>query len=70
MDSVRFERGEDYRNGFEDALELCIAELNDAKDKDASVKKLMEYLGLVKEDKLERLKEMLFNVKKYFGGEK
>ena len=50
-----------YRTGFQDALELSISEIS-AQTKEAAQKKLEEYLGLVKEDKLARLKESLFAI--------
>jgi predicted RNase H-like HicB family nuclease len=53
----------DYRIGFQDALELCIAEIETAKTKEDVTKKLKEYLGLVLEDKIARLKQMLFLIK-------
>ena len=53
-----------YRDSFEDALELCLAEVANAETKNKATAKLEEWLGLVKEDKLERLKQMLWLIKK------
>jgi hypothetical protein len=52
-----------YRHGFEAALELCIFETTEATTKEKAVTKMTEFLGLVKEDKMERLREMLWKVK-------
>jgi len=52
-----------YRDGFEDALELCLAEVSNAETKEKAVVKMEEWLGLIKEDKLERLKRMLWMIK-------
>jgi hypothetical protein len=54
---------ESYRHGFEAALELCITETTEAKTKEKALAKMAEFLGLVKEDKMERLREMLWKVK-------
>lgn len=53
----------EYRHGFEDALELCIAETANAESKEKATAKMEEYLGLAKEYKLERLREMIFSIK-------
>lgn len=52
-----------YKQGFEDALELCISETDQSENKDKALAKMTEFLGLVKGDKLERLKEMLWTAK-------
>lgn len=48
-----------YVDGFEDATELCLATLEDSKTRDDSIDKVKEYLGLLKEQKFARLKQML-----------
>jgi len=55
--------GDSYRYGFETALELCITRLNKAGTKEKAMAKLMEYLGLVKEDKMVRVEEDLWNIR-------
>jgi hypothetical protein len=52
-----------YRVGFEAALELCITETAKAGSKEKALAKMTEFLGLVKDDKMERLREMLWKVK-------
>jgi len=53
---------ESYRRGFEDAVELCLAELNDSNILEKAKKRLEEVLSLIKEDKIERLKRMLWMI--------
>lgn len=53
-----------YRHGFEAALELCITEVSEADTREKALVKMTEFLQLVKEDKIERLKEMLWCIKK------
>jgi hypothetical protein len=53
-----------YPEGFEDAIELCIAESEDAKDKTEALEKMKDLLVLVKEDKFDRLKKMLGQLSK------
>jgi len=53
-----------YTDGFEDALELAIAETEDAKSKQHALKKLHDLLVLVKEDKFDKLKKMLGQISK------
>ncbi len=53
-----------YSEGFEDALELCMAETSDANSKENALKKMRELLVLVKEDKFDRLKKMLGQLSK------
>jgi hypothetical protein len=48
-----------YRDGFEDSLELCLEEVNKAKGKQDALQRLQYLLGLVKERKFDRIKEML-----------
>jgi len=48
-----------YQNGFEDAVELCIAETEDAKTKKDALGKMDEILTLIKENKLHQIKVML-----------
>jgi hypothetical protein len=55
---------ESYRVGFEAAIELCIAETMQSDSRERALAKMAEFLGLVKEDKVERLKEMLWNIKR------
>lgn len=49
-----------YERGFEDAIELCIGETEDAADKVNAIHKMREILVLVKENKFERIKRMLW----------
>jgi hypothetical protein len=53
-----------YRIGFEAALDLCIAEVRQSESKEVALAKLFEFRDLVKDDKIERVKEMLWNIKK------
>jgi hypothetical protein len=53
-----------YRVGFEAALDLCIAEVRQSESKEVALAKLFEFRDLVKDDKIERVKEMLWNIKK------
>lgn len=55
---------ESYRIGFEAAIELCMAETLQSESKKKALAKMAEFLGLVKDDKVERLKEMLWNIKR------
>lgn len=55
---------ESYRVGFEAALELCIAELRRSASKEVALAKLFEFQCLVKDDKIERVKEMLWNIRR------
>jgi len=48
-----------YQDGFEDATELCLKEVDDARSKSDAVKRIKYLLGLVKEDKFEKIKQML-----------
>ena len=53
-----------YQDGFEDAVELCIAETEDSNDKVKALEKLKDLLVLVKEQKFDRLKKMLGQLSK------
>lgn len=53
-----------YRVGFEAALDLCIAEVRQSESREVALAKLFEFRDLVKDDKIERVKEMLWNIKK------
>lgn len=48
-----------YAQGFEDALELCIEEVEKAKDKRHAIAKLRDNLAQVKNNKFDRLRNML-----------
>ncbi len=52
-----------YEDGFEDAVELCMEEAERAPDKQDVVQRLKYILGLVKEHKFERIKQMLGSLK-------
>jgi len=56
--------GESYRRGFEDAVELCLSEISRAKSLEEAGRRVGDVLSLVKEDKLERLKQMLWLVER------
>jgi len=49
-----------YEQGFEDAVELCIAETEEATDKVKAIERMRDILVLVKENKFERIKCMLW----------
>ena len=53
-----------YQQGFEDAVELCIAETEDCCDRIKALEKMKDLLVLVKEDKFDRLKKMLGQLSK------
>lgn len=48
-----------YREGFEDSLELCLEEVGKSKGKQDAIQRIRYLLGLVKERKFDRIKEML-----------
>jgi len=48
-----------YRDGFEDSLELCLDEVRKARGKQDALQRIRYMLGLVKESKFDRIKEML-----------
>ena len=53
-----------YTEGFEDAIELCIAETEDSGDKGKALAKMKDLLVLIKEEKFDRLKKMLGQISK------
>ncbi len=53
---------ESYRRGFEDATEFCLDEVNDSRSLEEARHRIEEVLSLIKEDKLERLKQMLWMI--------
>jgi hypothetical protein len=54
---------ESYRIGFEAALELCIAETRGSESKEVALSKMFEFANLVKDDKIDRVKDMLWSIK-------
>jgi len=50
---------ESYRRGQEDAVELCLYELSKARNLEDAKRRIQEILGLIKEDKIVRLRDML-----------
>jgi len=48
-----------YREGFEDSLELCLEEVVKSKGRQDALQRIRYLLGLVKEHKFDRIKEML-----------
>jgi hypothetical protein len=53
-----------YRIGFEAAIELSINEIRHSETKEIALAKLYEFMSLVKDDKIERVKEMLWAIKR------
>lgn len=53
-----------YRHGFEATLELCVAEIRQCENKEQYLEKIGEFLELIKEDKIDRLREMIWNIKR------
>ena len=53
-----------YQEGFEDAIELCLAESEDCSTKENALEKMRDLLVLVKEQKFDRLKKMLGQISK------
>lgn len=53
-----------YQEGFEDAIELCLAESEDCSTKEDALEKMRNLLVLVKEQKFDRLKKMLGQLSK------
>ena len=53
-----------YRIGFEAAIELCINEIRQSETKEIALAKIYEFMSLVKDDKIERVKEMLWAIKR------
>jgi hypothetical protein len=48
-----------YQEGFEDSLELCLVEVKKSKTKKDALERIQYFLGLVKEHKFDRIKEMI-----------
>lgn len=48
-----------YAEGFEDATELCLHEVEKAKDLEDAKRRIQKIIRLVKERKFERIKSML-----------
>ena len=48
-----------YQDGFEDATELCLREVCEAKSRTEARRRVKYLLDLVKEDKFDRIKQML-----------
>jgi hypothetical protein len=48
-----------YQEGFEDALELCLSEVKKSNTKKDALSRLNYLLGLIKEHKLDRVKQMI-----------
>ena len=55
---------EGYKRGFEDSVELCLFEVSRAKSLEEARKRLEEIWNLIKEDKIERIKRMLWLINK------
>ena len=55
---------EGYKRGFEDSVELCLSEVSKAKSLEEARKRLEEIWSLIKEDKIERIKRMLWLIEK------
>ena len=55
---------ESYRRGFEDAAELCLSEINESKTLKEAKQRVETVLSLIKEDKLERLKQILWVIER------
>ena len=45
-------------------LELCFAEIRQYENKEQYLEKIGEFLELIKEDKIDRLREMIWNIKR------
>ncbi len=48
-----------YQEGFEDALELCLLEVKKPKTRKDALERIRYFLGLVKEHKFVRIREMI-----------
>lgn len=48
-----------YQEGFEDSLELCLSEVKKSTSKKDAVHRIQYLLGLIKEHKLDRVKQMI-----------
>ena len=55
---------EGYKRGFEDSVELCLFEVSRAKSLEEARKRIEEVWSLIKEDKIERIKRMLWLINK------
>ena len=52
-----------YQEGFEDSLELCLSEVKTSTSKKDAVQKIRYLLGLVKEHKFDRIKQIIGAIK-------
>lgn len=52
-----------YQEGFEDSLELCLSEVKTSISKKDAVQKIRYLLGLVKEHKFDRIKQIIGAIK-------
>jgi hypothetical protein len=52
-----------YQEGFEDSLELCLSEVKESSNKEDAVQRIRYILGLVKEHKFDRIKQILGAIK-------
>jgi len=52
-----------YQEGFEDSLELCLTEVKRSNSKKDAVERIKYLLGLVKEHKFDRIKQLLGAIK-------
>lgn len=48
-----------YQEGFEDSLELCLDEVKGSNNKEEAIQRIQYLLGLVKEHKFDRIKQMI-----------
>jgi len=55
---------EGYKRGFEDSVELCLFEVSRAKSLEEARKRIEEIWSLIKEDKIERIKRMLWQIER------
>jgi len=53
---------ESYKRGFEDCVELCLSAISESGSLEEAKRRVEEILGLIKEDKIERLKRMLWMI--------
>jgi len=52
-------KGMSYNNGIEDAIELCLKEILESKDKDEAVQRVKGLLGFMKTSKFDRIKKLI-----------
>jgi len=52
-----------YEEGFEDSLELCLSEVKESSNKKDVVQRIRYLLGLVKEHKFDRVKQIIGAIK-------